>query len=77
MTYFEWLAQLKKGDMVMVRSHSGEVMPAATVTDATPCFLFVGKLKFWRDSGWQIKRQRQHVYRMKLRLVRNEQEFQC
>ena len=60
--------------MVRVVTHTGEVMPPAMVTNDTPCYVFVGKLKFHRSSGWQVARQGQRVYRMKLRLVRNEDD---
>jgi hypothetical protein len=70
----EWLATLKRGDMVRIRN--GDLhMPPAMVTNETPCYVFVGKLKFWRRHGWQVMRQGKRVYRMKLRLVRDEKEF--
>lgn len=71
-SHTEWLATLKRGDVVRVRTHTGETMPAAMVTNDTPCYVFVGKLKFHRRHGWQVMRQGVRVYRMKLRLVRNE-----
>jgi hypothetical protein len=74
-SYHDWLATLKRGDIVRVRTHTGETMPAAMVTNETPCYVFVGKLKFHRRNGWQVSRQSSCVYRMKLRLVRDEKEF--
>lgn len=70
MTNEEWLKQLKAGDSVLVRN--GRVHFPGTISNATPCYLFIGKLKFHRAHGWQTKRQRAKVYRMKLRIVRNE-----
>jgi hypothetical protein len=67
-----WLAMLKTGDIVLVRN--GKLHFRAPVTDATPCFIKLDRLKFRRDNGWQTTRQRSKVYRMKLRLVRNEKE---
>jgi hypothetical protein len=74
LTHREWLATLKRGDMVRVRTHLGTTMPPAMVTDDTPCYVFVGKLKFHRRNGWQTARQSSCVYRMKLRLVRDERD---
>lgn len=71
----DWLKQLRGRDVVLVRN--GGLHSRAEVTDSTPCFLFIGKLKFRRDSGWQTTSQQRRVYRMKLRLVRNEKELQC
>jgi hypothetical protein len=61
--------------MVRVQNTDGSVMPPAIVTNEAPCYLFVGKLKFWRRHGWQVVRQSRAVYRMRLRLVRDEKEF--
>jgi len=72
MTHTEWLATLKRGDVVRVITHVGELMEPAKVTNETPCYVFVGKLKFHRRHGWQVERQGKRVYRMKLRLVRDE-----
>lgn len=70
MTNTEWLKQLKAGDVVLVRN--GQAHFPGTLTNTTPCFLFIGKLKFHRISGWQTKAQRKRVYRMKLRIVMDE-----
>jgi hypothetical protein len=67
-----WLTALHTGDIVLVRN--GRLHFRAPVTDATPCYIFVGALKFHRDSGIQTARQRSRVYRMYLRLVRTEDE---
>lgn len=67
-----WLAALRAGDVVLVRN--GRLHFRAQVTDATPCYIFLGALKFHRDSGYQTGRQRRRVYRMCLRLVRSEDE---
>lgn len=75
LTHCEWLQTLKRDHIVRVRKHNGETMPEAMVTNDSPCFVFVGKLKFRRSDGWQVKRQAKRCYRMKLRLVRNEREF--
>jgi hypothetical protein len=75
LTHTEWLASLRRGDTVRVRTHMAVTMPPAMVTDATPCFVFVGKLKFHRCDGWQVAQQAKKVYRMRLRLVRDEKDF--
>lgn len=69
----DWLASLKRGDMVRVRNGE-ETWPPAMVTNDSPCYVFVGKLKFHRRHGWQVARQSSCVYRMKLRLVRDEDD---
>lgn len=74
-SHTEWLSTLKRGDLVRVSTHTGETMPAAMVTNETPCYVFVGKLKFHRRHGWQVMRQSSCVYRMKLRLVRDDKEL--
>lgn len=74
--YGVWLAGLLRGDTVLVQTHTGEIMPPAMVTDETPCYVFVGRLKFHRRNGWQVQRQSQRVYRMRLRLVRNKEDGQ-
>lgn len=74
-THAEWLASLRRQDMVRVRTHMNVTMPPAMVTNDTPCYVFVGKLKFHRCDGWQVAQQAQKVYRMRLRLVRDEKEF--
>lgn len=67
LSYASWLATLKRGDLVRVRN--GDItMPPAMVTNDTPRYVFVGKLKFHRRHGWQVARQSSCVYRMKLRL---------
>lgn len=71
LSHADWLRTLVKGDEVLVRN--GELHYRAQLTDATPCYLLVGKLKFRRDIGWIVKRQQR--LRMRLRLVRNEREF--
>jgi hypothetical protein len=73
-SHAEWLATLKRGDRVHVVNHTGMCMPSAMVTNETPCYVFVGKLKFHRRNGWQTARQSNCVYRMKLRLVRDERD---
>lgn len=75
LSHSDWLATLKRGDLVRVRTHTGDTMPPAMVTNDTPCFVFTGKLKFHRGNGWQVARQSICVYRMKLRLVRDEDEL--
>jgi hypothetical protein len=74
LSHTDWLATIRRRDMVRVRN-GAMVMPPAMVTDETPCFVFIGKLKFHRRTGWQVARQSERVYRMKLRLVRNEDEL--
>jgi len=76
LSHADWLATLKRGDLVRIRTHTGETMPPAMVTNETPCYVFIGKLKFHRRHGWQVSRQGNRVYRMKLRLVRDEMELQ-
>jgi hypothetical protein len=71
-SHAEWLSSLRRGDTVRIRNGE-QTMPPAMVTNDSPCYVFVGKLKFHRRHGWQVKRGR--AYRMELRLVRNEQEF--
>lgn len=66
----EWLQRLRTGDVVLVRN--GRLHFRAPITDATPCYIFLGRLKFHRENGWQTCRQRKRVYRMCLRLVRTE-----
>lgn len=74
LSHTDWLATLQRGDLVRVRN-GDIVMPPAMVTNDTPCYVFTGKLKFHRRHGWQVARQSSCVYRMKLRLVRDEDEF--
>lgn len=74
-SHCDWLSSLRRGAMVRVQNTDGSVMPPAIVTNEAPCYLFVGKLKFWRRHGWQVVRQSRAVYRMRLRLVRDEKEF--
>lgn len=74
-THGEWLATLRRGDTVRVRTHMNVTMPPAMVTNETPCYVFVGRLKFWRRHGWQVLQQSKKVYRMRLRLVRNDEEL--
>ena len=69
----QWLNSLKTGDIVLVRNHV-HLHFRAPITDATPCYLHVGKLKFHRLSGAQTNRQRRKVYRMRLLLVRSDTE---
>jgi hypothetical protein len=73
-THTEWLATLRRGDTVRVRTHMDVTMPPAMVTNETPCYVFVGRLKFWRRHGWQVLQQSKKVYRMRLRLVRDERD---
>lgn len=74
-SYFDWLQSLKRQDMVRIRTHTGATLPPAMVTNDTPCYVFVGRLKFHRRNGWQTLRQSSCVYRMRLRLVRDNKEF--
>jgi hypothetical protein len=67
-SYADWLKELRKRDVLLVRN--GDIHFRAELTDATPCFLLIGKLKFRRDDGRLVLRQR--VNRMNLRLVRSE-----
>jgi hypothetical protein len=71
-SHSDWLRTLAKGDTVLVRN-GRHMLPAERLTDATPCFLKIGKLKFRRDSGWLVKKQQRN--RLRLLLVRNEKEF--
>jgi hypothetical protein len=57
LTHTQWLATLRRGDTVRIRTHVGATMPPAMVTNETPCYVFVGKLKFHRRTGWQVERQ--------------------
>lgn len=66
-----WLATLQKRDGVKIRNC--RVTFPGMVTNATPCFVFVEKLKFRRDNGWQVRRQWR--YKLRLRLVRNAEEL--
>lgn len=75
LSHREWLASLKRQHIVRVRTHTGDTMPPAMVTNETPCYVFIGKLKFRRSNGWQVARNAARCYRMRLRLVRNEKEF--
>jgi hypothetical protein len=54
----------KKGDVVQIKN--GEIQFPGIVTNVTPRFLFVGKLKFRRDDGQMVKRQKARVYRLNL-----------
>lgn len=56
--------EYKKGDVVQI--HNGDIKFPGLVTDVTPRFLFVGKLKFRRDNGQMVKRQKERVYRLNL-----------
>lgn len=67
----DWLSRLKTGDITLVRN--GRIHFRAQLTDATPCFLFIGKLKFHRIVGTLVKRLR--VNRLNLRLVRDEDDL--
>jgi hypothetical protein len=67
----DWLAKVRKGDVVLVRN--GALHFRAPITDATPRYLFTGKIKFHRSSGRLVRRQR--VSRLDLRLVRNPEEL--
>jgi hypothetical protein len=73
-SYHDWLRSLRRQHMVRMRTHVGVTMPPGMVTDDTPCYVWVGKLKFHRRNGWQTARQSSCVYRMKLRLVRDERD---
>jgi hypothetical protein len=72
-SHTEWLSSLRRGDTVRVRN-GALTMPPAMVTNDSPCYVFVGKLKFWRRHGWQVKKGA--AYRQALRLVRNAEELQ-
>ena len=67
-----WLQTLSKGDVVQIRNGNVMLEPAK-LSDATPCYLRIGKLKFHRGTGWLINRQQR--CRLKLLLVRNAKEF--
>lgn len=73
LAHADWLKELRKGDVVLVQN--GPIYFRAEVTDATPCYVFTGKIKFRRDNGWQTAKQQRQVYRMKLRLVRNKEDL--
>lgn len=75
LTHREWLAAMQTGDVTRVRTHTGDMMPPARVTNDTPRYLFIGKLKFRRGDGWQVKSNASRCYRMRLRLVRDEKEL--
>lgn len=66
-----WLGLIRRGDVVLVRN--GALHFRAPITDATPCFLFSGKLKFHRGDGNLVRRQRAN--RLNLRLVRTTEEL--
>lgn len=70
LAHADWLKELRKDDVALVRN--GGLHCRSQITDATPCFIFIGKLKFRRDTGWQTSSQQRRVYRMKLRLVNSE-----
>ena len=72
LSYHAWLATLQKRHGVKIRN--GRVTFPGMVTNATPCFVFVERLKFRRDNGWQVRRQWR--YKLRLRLVRNAEELQ-
>lgn len=76
LSHREWLQTLNVDSPTRVLKHNGELMPTALITGKTPCFLWIGKLKFHRSSGWQVERNAGRCYRMKLRLVRNEKDCQ-
>lgn len=75
-SYHAWLQSLKRQHMARVLTHTGHVMPAAMVTNDTPQYVFIGKLKFRRGDGWQVARNASKCYRMRLRLVRDEKDPQ-
>jgi hypothetical protein len=58
---------VKKGDVVQI--DNGDIRFPGVVTDVTPKFLFVGKLKFRRDNGQMVKRQKAKAYRLDLRIA--------
>lgn len=60
----QWLSTLQRGDGVIVRN--GAIHFAADITNATPCYLFIRKLKFHRATGWMVRPKG----RLNLRLVR-------
>jgi hypothetical protein len=57
----------KKGDVVQI--DNGDIKFPGVVTDVTPQYLFVGKLKFRRDTGQMVKRQKSKVYRLDFRIA--------
>ena len=69
LAYSDWLKELQKRDVVLVRN--GDIHFRAEITDATPCYLLSGKLKFRRDDGRLVSRQR--AKRLNLRLVRGKE----
>ena len=73
-SYHDWLRTVRKGDMVRVLNSDHLWKLPERVTDATPCYLFLGKLKFHRRHGWQVMRQAERVYRLKLRIVRSMED---
>lgn len=68
-THADWLSALRAGDVVLVRN--GAIHFRAEITAATPCYLFVKKLKFHRSSGWMVRPKG----RLRLRLVRTQEEL--
>jgi hypothetical protein len=73
-SYLDWLLSLKRQSIVRVATHTGNVMEPAMVTNETPRYIFIGKLKFRRGDGWQVLRNARKCYRMRLRLVRDGTE---
>jgi hypothetical protein len=63
-----WLSHVKRGDTVIVRNRA--VHFDGLVTDATPCYLFLGKLKFRRLDGELINTRG----RLRLQLVERADE---
>ena len=58
------MSEYKKGDVVQIQN--GDIKFPGLVTDVTPKYLFVGKLKFRRDTGQMVQRQRKRAYRLDL-----------
>lgn len=71
LSHTDWLATLKTASVVLVRN--GRLHFRSMLSDATPCFLHIGKLKFHRRHGWQVTKGR--AYLMELRLVRTAEEL--
>lgn len=55
MSHAAWLATLRTGDDVKVRN--GGLVFSSQITDDTPRFLFIGKLKYHRSTGWMTAAQ--------------------
>jgi len=58
---------MNKGDVVQISN--GKIKFPGLVTDVTPKYLYVGKLKFRRDNWQLVKRQRAN--RLNLSILTN------